>query len=713
MVRKVSFLLISVLLIACSTKQVVRGPSSFVSCQDLVNSILQSNFSNVRKKFNRFLEEEVTSNEYEKITKNLDALLFVDYVHSVDELYRYNRLTKALSDSQIGDIYQYGNKRASPFQNYLKASKYLFETEPKLSFDTLKEVHKKMMAGGVDDIPLDKIGKARDVSIFGNATGEMAIDEDVYKELQENIYLNVEKLVKRSNGKYEGYISYANVDNLNPKLLQKIKGLDKKLHDDLVAFAANSSAGDMNELTERMINALMDDLLSWFVKQRDQIGDIETSADFIKFVKLVANFQRNMISIHPFQDGNGRSVRQFALYYPFWLEGFPPPRLVDVNSDIYVSVDKWAKQIADGVGNSLDLYKSLQKRMEMGYPIESTPELFTPHFPKKIKVGLRTGQKFDESYKFEEIDPGQFVEYYVHELSQPEIAKKLQENPDRTYREIVERFEDFYKKSHMYYDHQKNGREKLGLNFVDVDFMASFANKSFKNSKQYKAKMERWYSDETIWRGLSRQDKAIKEDEIISMFSQIHYQFSSNQVMGQMRPNMKDSDVRRIVFDDFNRYNSELHGGKLVAMAKDHSESGPQYGISYGYSTSKNRTVGKAFAMGAMVIAPYGKHQEMQHLLKSRVLVGMKRANKDVDLTRLKQLRNNFSYKYGRQQEVMGIGAADPDSVDFVQLIGADGNVLKSYVRNPKKPSQILVFDSEVSNLEELPRNPSEVIDLD
>ena len=713
MLKKSLLIIVSLLIIACSTTPLTRDPASVLACKDLIEEILQANFVNVKKSFGRFLEDQASDKEAELISKNLDALLFVDYIHSIDELYHYNQLAKGLTDSQIGDIYQNGNYGVSPFQNYLNASAYLFNDKPKMSFDTLKEVHKKMMADGVDGIPLDQIGVARKMGIMGNATGSMAIDKEVYEELQKNVYLNLDQLRQVSSGKYEGYIHYANIESLNPKLLEKIKSIDKKLFDDLVSYQAAPSSTLYPELTERMVNTLMEDLLSWFVKQRDQIGDIESAAQFKKFVNLIAQFQRDMISIHPFRDGNGRSVRQFALYYPFWLEGLPPPRLVDVNNDIYVSVDKWAEQIADGVGNSLDIYKSMKKRMELGFPIESTPELFAPSIPKRIQIGLKSGKGFNETFKTEEIDPGQFVEYYIQALSQPEIARNIQENPGRTYNQIVDKFETFYKKSHMYYDHQTKGREKLGVNFVDIDFKASFANKSFKDAKQYKTKMERWYRDETIWRGLSRQDREIEESEIVSMFSQIHYQFSSNQVMGQMRPQMKDSDVRRLVFNDFDRYNSELFTDKFIAMARDHSESGPQYGISYGYSTSKNRTVGKAFAMGAMVIAPYGKHQEMQHLLKSRVLVGMKRANKDVDLTRLKQLRNSFSYKYGRQQEVMGIGAADPDSVDFVQLIGADGGVLKSFVRNPKKPSQVLVFESEVSDLTSIPGNPIQVIDLD
>lgn len=122
------------------------------------------------------------------------------------------------------------------------------------------------------------------------------------------------------------------------------------------------------------------------------------------------------------------------------------------------------------------------------------------------------------------------------------------------------------------------------------------------------------------------------------------------------------------------------------------------YNISYGYSTSKNRDVGKAFAMGAMVVGEYGAHKapELQALLKSRVLVGARRANKDVDLGRLKQVRDEFSYKYGRQQEVMGIGASDPDAITIVQTIDAEGGVTLSYLRNKNNPKEIFVIKGDI-----------------
>ena len=45
----------------------------------------------------------------------------------------------------------------------------------------------------------------------------------------------------------------------------------------------------------------------------------------------------------------------------------------------------------------------------------------------------------------------------------------------------------------------------------------------------------------------------------------------------------------------------------------------------------------------------------------------------------------------------MGIGAADPDSTMIVQTIDAKGEVITSYLRNPKKIYEILVVKGDAS----------------
>jgi hypothetical protein len=212
----------------------------------------------------------------------------------------------------------------------------------------------------------------------------------------------------------------------------------------------------------------------------------------------------------------------------------------------------------------------------------------------------------------------------------------------------------------------------------------------------WRKKTNEWFMPELNWRGLSYKDQEVGDADILNMFKELHRQMTSNAVARET-PGKTTEQIRELALKDFDRYNQDLYLGDVHKMAKDHSETGPLYGESYGYSTSKNRTVGKAFAMGAMVFAKYGEQAapEIQAQIKSRILIGVYRGIKDVDLGRLHSIDERFWYAYGRQQEVMGIGAADPDSVMIVQKLAATGQVDLSYVRDPKEPGKVWVVEGQ------------------
>lgn len=299
----------------------------------------------------------------------------------------------------------------------------------------------------------------------------------------------------------------------------------------------------------------------------------------------------------------------------------------------------------------------------------------------------------------EYIDPRLYREVIKREIAaNPTLKEQFKSNPVEAWDNIHKKVEEVFAKNNLYYNHPKKGIERVALGYVDDDFKHLYGKPSYNNKELYDFKMKTWYSNEITWRGLASKHAEKSESEIIQMFSELTSHNASNAVVGKVRGNPSPEAIRKAAIEDFDKYNSDVFGNGLVQMAKDHSETGPMYGISYGYSTSKNREVGEAFAMGAMVVGPYGSHKapELQALLKSRVLVGARRANKDVDLGRLKQVREEFSYKYGRQQEVMGIGASDPDAITIVQTIDAKGEVMVSYLRNKNNPKEIYVIKGDI-----------------
>ena len=687
-----------------------RDPAAKLpGCNDMISNILQSDFMEVKEGFNAVLRDTYRGRDADSITKNVEALLFIDYNDALPTLYKIYDGDVDLASSSI--FRTYDNSGGNPFNNYVKASDYLMENQPEFSADSLKEVHKRMMRGNVDNIPGRRIGTFRTEDIIGNVPRGYEISQTQYKELLDNPYIDVSRMNGNAQRGYTGYIGYPNAQYHTDEVLRIVKRRDSDLHRAIVAFK-NGDGGNQEELTGRMINALTEDLMDWFVRQRDQLGEINTVTKFKKYARVVATFQRNLISIHPFYDGNGRSVRQFAMYYPFWLEGLPPPRMLNVDNDLYSSLDSWTDQIVDGVFASHNLYRSMTDRLNAGQWIDNTPELLFPNIPEKALINFKSEKprKFVKNKTIMDVDSAQFAEFVFTHLSKVDGEfDELMETPKKAMDEWAEEYRDFVKRSYLDYVHAKKGRERVAVELADSDFVNSFANQAYKSTDEWKDKMARHYKEDVVWRGLSRRNQEIEEDEIIGMFTDLHHQFVSNRVMGVMRDS--EHAVKEAI-KDFDQYNQDVIFGGLEEMAKDHSRTGPMYSRSYGYSTSKDRKVGKAFAMGAMVVADYGQHHDYQHLLKSRVLVGMRQARKDVDLNRLKQVRKAYSNKYPRQQEVMGVGAADPDSITFVQLIDENGDAFLSYVRNPKNPSEILVFDREVSDLNNLPRNPKYRIDL-
>lgn len=655
----------------------------------------------------------------ERIRETIDSLYFIDYNHSLPELNSFLLGKKEVADSALAD--RYGRKS---FDNFKDTRSYLLEEKPPLNKSTFLDIHKRMMKDKVDGVHPEKLGIIRGEHWIGTVPEKFPINEAVIKEIQNNPYLTWVVKGKTEEGKYFGELIYPNVASVkkealalikdkHPKLVieveeyqriaRSIDDKDSKLSEkDLQALQKRHEelVKNKTEITKKVIDAMVDERMTWFTGQRKSIGKINTLEKLDKYIDLLAEFQRDLISIHPLTDGNGRVTREFALSYALMREGFPPPRLLDQEADMYKSKDEWKNIIKHGILASDFLVDDLSERIRYGLPLENSLHLTTPYTPSPMKMMLKDGKKLTPLEKVEFADPRFYREIVKREVaSNPAFEINMKSDPVKAWDEIHKEAEKTFLRNNIYYKHPQKGVERVELSYVDDDFKALFGEPTYDDYEVYEYKMKNWYSDDITWRGLASKGREKSEKEIIDMFKTLSPHNASNAIIKKTRDNPTPEAVKAAALEDFERFNNDVFGDGLVAMARDHSESGPMYGMSYGYSTSKSREVGKAFAMGAMVVAEYGAHKapELQSLLKSRVLVGARRANKDVDLGRLKQVRDEFSYKYGRQQEVMGIGATDPDAVTIVQTIDAEGEVIQTYLRNSIKPDQIWVIKGDFS----------------
>jgi len=673
------------------------------SCVEILSEILEEQpFKATQISLIQKLEK-INKNDRMAIRYAVDGIFLVDYNHTVADLlslyksdiknikypFAYNQKTVCFfCDFFKRKILRVKDNKKDVLQNFRKTRNFLMEEDPGFNLEALKKAHYLMMDGNIGNIHSKNIGKMRDTHIIGNEQG-LGVTQEQYDEIMRNPYLDF-NIVSQKNGRTRGVIVYSTPHNLSQEILERIERFDPSFIEKLETSRSSKST------YAELMSVLTEERFYQFSLDRDELGALDSPDKILKYFQIVAQLQRDIISIHPFVDGNGRTTREFVLNYALYREGIPPSRIVNPGNDVYTSIGNWTDEVIEGSLATQNLFDDLSFRLENGLALENSSDLIFPRVPRLIDLALKkyNSKKIRESFDEIEVDDKQFLaflEYYLK--SNEDLEKKLTRSPDEEVERLVDDFAEFYRKNHIYYIHQKEGQQIVDIDLVDLDFKDTFANKSFRDKRIWQSKMNTWYSgfeeSDLIWRGISSR-KSKSEKEIIDMFVNLNSHMLSNNIV---RWKGSASKMKEAVFREFDRYNEDLINGGLIQMARDHSETGPQYRTSYGYSTSRRRRVGKAFAMGAMSVGEYGKHQdpELQKLLKSRVLVAAREAKKDVDLSRLKQVRPEFSYSYGRQKEVMGIGGADPDSIHLIQTIDENGNVIRSYIRNHNQPDEIWV----------------------
>jgi hypothetical protein len=630
----------------------------------------------------------------DSLLRSFESFQFVDYKDGLAKLIPALKLGKSLDSLNVFSLYD--QPTASAFRNYLDARSLMATHSGPIDFDLINALHRQLMKHGIEGLRVSDLGKVRSCRVCGNATTpEYSISPSGLAEIQANPYLRFEG--RGSVGvNHTGIIWYPEVSRANSELLNRVARVDSALASEIRALVPTSlSRQDFEILNRRFIEALVLDRIQAFNQARRAIGDLDSPEKIDDFVALVAQFQRDFVSIHPFPNGNGRTSRTLA-FGLLEAEGLFAPRLRSPDADILVSADEWIREFKDGMAASRRLHSDAIARLQFRLNPLHSPEVLAPHRPLKVRIHRRVegSGNLEPEASLVNVDPKQYPAYLKLRLDQANPFS-LAANPVQYLDELAKvdkDFVDFVRKHTIEYIHRKSGLEEIRLSLVDLDFREVFGRPFAPEPGRWRWKMDNWYSEELVWRGLVDVSRVKSEPEILQMFREITGHTVS---MRLGRVASTHEGYRLGALREFDRYNSDLLNGKLPEMARHHSEALERYADSYGYSTSRLETVGKAFAMGAMVLGKYGEHQAYSHLAKSRLNVGIRRASKDVFLGRLKQLYPDFSYKYGRQQEVMGIGAADPDSVMVVKDLNADGTVRTSYVRNVEIPNEVWVVKGD------------------
>lgn len=687
------------------------------------------------------LEYQATSRKFQETLNKLPevrarqiqhlllASEFIDHQHFSAKIFG-DFLNSKTPNFDFRNLYSRpGEPNGQVFDNFVEARTSLLSKQHEINADLLRDIHRIVMKNGIENVQPSQLGQLRDGHWIGNARGNTALKASEVTAVKENPYLTFtfeKQINSRLDEDYwkslsvwgisneyhqrfepellsEGKINYPNIRTSKQETIDLIKNQYPDLFNKITNLRSRISRGENlqyskgSELSNTEVlftQALTEQRINQFNIDRQALGQIKIGQNEKSYISLVADLQRDLVAIHPVLNGNGRTTR-LLMNYLLQSEGLPSSRIHDPFVDIQVSKEEWREIVYRGVINSAKIQSDILYRIQNGLRIENSPELLYSGIYDKISIALKKqgSTKIKIASEKVDVDGNQFMAF-VKELyrANPDLAQQLENDHLRTMNRLAELFIEYSRSKIIEYIHNKDGTNLLRLQLIDADFISTFGTVQATNSKIWQSKMNRWYDSKMlIWRGLSNRAE-VSDSKILSYFTNLNLHMASNATVRKARGT--PTEILTAMKQDFESYNQELINGKLLEMADDHHKEGPRYGTSYGFSTSKREIVGKAFAMGAMVIAEYGKQNdpELQKQLKSRINIASYRAAKDVDLGRLKAFDSNFSYIYGRQAEVMGIGGTDPDAVMLIQKIQADGSVEKTFYRNPENPSQILVI---------------------
>lgn len=654
----------------------------------------------------------------------LSAVEFFDYIHTAKKLIP-NFLDGKHETFDFTNLYDNGEAEGAPFKGFLEARNYLKTVRPEVSPSLLSELHKQVMANGVEGVNEAQLGKWRDAHWVGNAVHPFRITPKEVDVIEANPYLffeennrgpgNLDEVIWKNVkiwGSYKnmslapkdstlvsGRIHYPFVMTPKVETVELIRNSHPEIYNEILAYrkangGSNPKGKAPSDLEQRFTKALTEERFARFSLEKAALGKIKIGVNENTYIDIVADLQRDLVAIHPLSNGNGRTTR-LMMNYLLTKSGLPPVRLVDPYLDVQVSKEEWREYVHKGVVNNAQLYADVLFRVQNGLTVEYSPELIYPGLPETVVVALKKqgSTKSVENYMQVKVDSEQFNAFIKTLVEMhPELRQQIRIDLLRAMSRMADLFVEYYRSKHIEYIHNKDGERLIALELVDPDFTALFGKNQSGNKELWDAKINRWYDrNMLVWRGLSNKYHETSTQELLNYFNVPTSHLVSNHVLS----NMQEQTLLDAIKEDFQTYNHESISADVVNMANDHHKTGPRYGMSYGYSTSKREVVGKAFAMGAMVIAEYGKQNDpaLQTQLKSRINVASFRALKDVDLGRLKAFDPEFSYIYGRQAEVMGIGGTDPDAVALVQRLDAKGNVIETFFRNFDKPNEILLIE--------------------
>lgn len=330
-----------------------------------------------------------------QVQQLMTGMYLIDFGHASPELLEMFMGRKKLSDMTFPWMYNSEGKNA--FKGFVDARNFLKSCRSKLSLDVIRRVHALAIPWS------DEFGEGptqlRKNFVYGPEFRDGLLPDQI-KSVNANPYLyflpatgvyadQPQDPEHAQNGdRVRGAIVYPRPRDVKPEILRRLQPQFPDLVERVIEYQTTYGKDYANKseaLTQQLVAAMLTERIQTFEKARAALGELSSKAAEENYVQLIADFQRDVVSIHPFQDGNGRTSR-LMLYYLAEREGFPAPRLVYPNEDLFWTPEKWADQVFAGMIATIQLQSALITQIRQQEPLEKSAAFFTPTLPPTNQV---------------------------------------------------------------------------------------------------------------------------------------------------------------------------------------------------------------------------------------------------------------------------------------------------------------------------------------
>jgi hypothetical protein len=688
------------LLIGATPKK-PKTPSTLTPCNELGELEPGAPFRELEAALIEALRdnETRTPEERARIQDTLDSIFFVDFDSSIQRSAKFLKGRTVVEKAGLAELF--GRKS---FEHFREAWQFLRQNH-RISVANLQKAHAIAMKGISGSSP----GEFRQFEVVG--LEESGITDQEIENINNNTYTSFTK-TGSVRGLSLGNINYPNINNLKPTVWKILDSYRPDLAAKIRKFSKNSQTSDGNDA-----ESLQGELVQALVEQRIEryLADVKfITISYQKaldiFIEATASFQRDLISIHPFADGNGRVTRLFSLYLPFERKGLPPPWLHNTYVDLHGTNEDWVLQVKRGIVATERLYRDVINREHLQLPLSDSPEWLAPftvielvgklgqlELPARPPVAFeKAGTRPSTTYQPRELLA--FIDVLF--LHDKKIRSKFTKDPEATLPLIQERFLKFIEANSV---SSETGEHRLHL--VDRDLMTAFSRNYAGNAMAWRAKIDQWFrTDYLVWRGTPypKELGPAREQQMVDIFRLPNPRVASVATLRRIGESTDPERIRSSAAKDFVNYNTELFEGNIATMANDHTTAEGLYDRSYFFSTSKDEIPAHRFAMGFLSYSETSAKWDLiskdtQDQIGSRVVVGMYPAKTYIDTATLDKIHPQFYNRYPGESEVLGVGVADPDSVMIVKVLSRKMEVQYTYIRSTTDPSIILKFAGDVS----------------